>query len=131
MRRSRRRASWWSEVDLDTFLRGLPKADLQMHLEGSLEAELLLDLAARNGLQPRWKSAEALRAAYEFEDLQSFLELYYEGCRVLVHAAAFYDLTRAYLRQAHADAVVRAEVFIGPQSFTERGTPVAAVMDGI
>lgn len=102
-----------------------------MHLEGSIEAELLLELAARNGLRPRWQAPEALRAAYEFSDLQSFLDLYYEGCRVLVQARDFYDITRAYLRRAHADTVVRAEVFLGPQSFTERGIPIDAVMEGV
>jgi adenine deaminase len=117
--------------DLDAFIRCMPKAELHMHLEGSIEAELLLDLAVRNGMQPRWPTAEALRAAYRFRNLQSFLNLYYEGCRVLVQERDFYDITRAYLRRAHADAVVRAEVFIGPQGFTERGVPIAAVMYGV
>src|SRR4051794_35805117 len=118
-------------MDLDAFISGMPKAELHMHLEGSIEAEMLLDLAARNGLRPRWETADALRAAYQFSNLQSFLDLYYEGCRVLLREQDFYDITRAYLRRAHADSVVRAEVFIGPQSFTERGLPIAAVMDGV
>lgn len=92
---------------------------------------MLLALAERNGLWPRWTTAEALRAAYEFRDLQSFLDLYYEGCRVLTQARDFYDLTRAYLRRAAADTVVRAEIFVGPQSFTERGMPIADVMEGV
>ena len=79
----------------------------------------------------RWETPQALRAAYEFRNLQSFLDLYYAGCRVLVHERDFYQVTRAYLRRAHADAVVRAEIFIGPQGFTERGVPLAAVMDGV
>ena len=115
---------------MDTFIRGLPKAELHMHLEGSIEAELLLELAARNGLRPRWETPQALRSAYAFSDLQSFLDLYYEGCRVLVQERDFYDMTRAYLRRAHGDAVIRAEVFLGPQSFIERDVPLAAVMDG-
>lgn len=118
-------------MERDTFIRGLPKAELHMHLEGSIEAELLLDLAARNGLQPRWRTPEALRAAYEFSNLQSFLDLYYEGCRVLMQERDFYDITRAYLRRAHADSVLRAEVFLGPQSFTERGMPIAVAMEGV
>lgn len=118
-------------MDFDSFIRGLPKAELHMHLEGSIEAELLLEFAERNGLRPRWETAEALRAAYEFDNLQSFLDLYYEGCRVLVRERDFYDMTRAYLRRAHADAVVRAEVFLGPQGFTERDIPLATVMDGV
>lgn len=118
-------------MNLDTFIRGLPKAELHMHLEGSIEAELLLELATRNGLRPRWATPEALRAAYEFENLQAFLDLYYEGCRVLKQERDFYDITRAYLARAHADAVVRAEVFLGPQSFIESGVPLAPVMDGV
>ncbi|HEX3402146.1 MAG TPA: adenosine deaminase [Acetobacteraceae bacterium] len=118
-------------ADLDAFIQRIPKAELHMHLEGSIEAEHLLALAVRNGMRPRWETAEALRAAYRFSNLQSFLDLYYEGCRVLVHERDFYEITRAYLRRAHADAVVRAEVFVGPQGFTERGVPIAAVMDGV
>ena len=118
-------------MDPDAFIRGLPKAELHMHLEGSIEAELLLELAARNGLRPRWATPEALREAYEFENLQAFLDLYYEGCRVLMQERDFYDITRAYLTRARADAVVRAEVFLGPQSFTERGTPLAPIMNGV
>ncbi|HET7880704.1 MAG TPA: adenosine deaminase [Acetobacteraceae bacterium] len=117
--------------DLDDFIRRMPKAELHMHLEGSLEAELLLELAERNGVRLRWESPEAVRAAYQFDDLQSFLDLYYAGCRVLVRARDFYDMTRAYLRRAHADAVLRAEVFIGPQGFTEQSIPLSAVMEGI
>jgi adenosine deaminase len=115
----------------DAFIRALPKAELHMHLEGSIEAEQLLAIAERNGLRLRWASPEALRAAYQFRDLQAFLDLYYEGCRVLTQERDFYDLTRAYLRRAHADAVIRAEVFIGPQSFTERGVEIDAVMGGV
>jgi adenosine deaminase len=117
-------------MEFATFIRGLPKAELHMHLEGSIEAELLLELAARNGLRPRWETPQALRSAYAFSNLQSFLDLYYEGCRVLVRERDFYDMTRAYLHRAHVDAVIRAEVFLGPQSFIERGVALAAVMDG-
>jgi adenosine deaminase len=116
---------------LDAFIRGMPKAELHMHLEGSIEAELLLELAVRNAVRLRWETPEALRAAYQFDNLQSFLDLYYEGCRVLLREQDFHDITRAYLRRAHADAVVRAEVFIAPQGAAERGVPIAAVMDGV
>ena len=115
----------------DAFIRAMPKAELHMHLEGSIEAESLLAIAERNGLHPRWRTPQELRAAYRFRDLQAFLDLYYEGCRVLMQERDFYDITRAYLRRAHADAVVRAEVFIGPQSFTERGIAIDAVMHGV
>ena len=117
--------------DFSAFIRGLPKAELHMHLEGSIEPELMLDLAARNGVKLRWDSADELRAAYQFANLQSFLDLYFEGCRVLVHEQDFYDVTRAYLGRAREDGVIRAELFIGPQSFTERGIGIATVMNGV
>jgi adenosine deaminase len=113
------------------FVRSLPKAELHMHLEGSLEAELLFQLAERNDVALPWRSVEALRAAYRFDGLQSFLDLYYQGCQVLVREQDFYDLTRAYLARAHADGVVRAEAFFGPQSFTERGIPMGDILGGI
>jgi len=118
-------------TDLESFVRGLPKTDLHMHIEGSIEPQLMLDLAARNGMKLRWDTAEALRGAYQFKNLQSFLDLYFEGCKVLVTEADFRDVTRAYLRRAHEDGVIRAELFIGPQSFTERGTPIEALMTGV
>jgi adenosine deaminase len=102
-----------------------------MHLEGSLEPELLFALAARNQRELHWSSVQELRDAYHFSDLQSFLDLYYAGCRVLVTEQDFYDLTRAYLRRAVDDGVIRAEMFMGPQSFTTLGVPIAAVMNGV
>ena len=116
---------------IEAFVRGLPKTDLHMHIEGSIEPQLMLDLAARNGLKLRWDTAEALRGAYRFQNLQSFLDLYFEGCKVLVTESDFHNVTRAYLRRAHEDGVIRAEMFIGPQSFTERGTPIEALMSGV
>jgi adenosine deaminase len=113
------------------FVAGLPKAELHMHLEGSIEPELMFELAGRNGVALRWPDIGALRAAYRFENLQDFLNLYYDGCRVLVTAQDFYDMTRAYLRRAHADGVLRAEVFLGPQSHTRRGVAMAPMMDGV
>jgi adenosine deaminase len=116
---------------IEAFVRGLPKTDLHMHIEGSIEPQLMLDLAARNGLKLRWDTAEALRGAYQFRNLQSFLDLYFEGCKVLVTERDFHDVTRAYLRRAQEDRVIRAELFVGPQSFTERGTPIQALMSGV
>ncbi len=115
----------------DAFVRGLPKAELHVHLEGCLEPDLLFALAGRNNIKLRWDAPEALCAAYRFDNLQSFLDLFYEGCRVLLHAQDLYDLTRDYLRRAHADGVVRAEIFLGPQNFTPRGVPIDAVMEGV
>src|ERR1700748_1224733 len=98
--------------DMEAFIRGLPKAELHMHLEGSIEPEQLLELASRNGVRLQWDTADALRSAYRFRNLQEFLDLYYAGCRVLLHEKDFYQITRAYLRRAKDDGVVRAEVFI-------------------
>ncbi|MBN8896701.1 MAG: adenosine deaminase [Rhodospirillales bacterium] len=115
----------------EEFLRGLPKTELHMHLEGSLEPETLFMLARRNGVALRWDTPEALRAAYAFRDLPDFLALYFEACAVLCMERDFHDATAAYLRRAREDGVLHAEIFFGPQSFTDRGIPVAAMMDGI
>jgi adenosine deaminase len=118
-------------IDIDAFVRNMPKTDLHIHLEGSIEPELMVALAARNGVKLRWDTPDALRRAYEFQNLQTFLDLYFEGCKVIVTEADFYDVTQAYLHRAHEDGVIRAELFVGPQSFTERGTPIEALMSGI
>jgi len=115
----------------EQFVAGLPKAELHMHLEGSIEPDLFIRLARRNGVEIRWKTEEELRAAYRFEDLQDFLDLYYDGCRVLVAAQDFHDITREYLARAHADRVLHAEMFLGVQGHTTRGVPLAAAMDGV
>ncbi|MFJ4655805.1 adenosine deaminase [Nocardia sp. NPDC088792] len=117
-------------MDPSAFIAGLPKAELHVHLEGSIEPDLMFALAKRNDIELPWASPEHLRAAYDFRDLQSFLDLYYQGCRVLVGEQDFYDVTFAYLRRARAGTVVHAEMFLGPQSFLERGVDVAAVMNG-
>jgi len=115
----------------DAVIRGMPKAELHMHLEGSIEPDMMFALAERNAVPLRWESPRALRAAYEFDSLQSFLDLYYDGCRVMLHARDYHDVTQAYLRRAHADGVTRAEFFLAPQSATSRGVAVAAVMEGV
>ncbi len=116
---------------MEDFVRGLPKAELHLHIEGTLEPELMFALAARNGVELRFGSVEELRAAYEFDDLQSFLDIYYEGAACLVHEQDFYDLTWAYLERAAADGVRRAEIFFDPQTHTDRGVPMATVVGGI
>jgi adenine deaminase len=116
---------------IEDWIRKLPKAELHMHLEGSLEPDMLFALAERNRIPLRWTSVDDLRAGYEFENLTYFLSLYFEGCRVLVREQDFYDVTAAYLAKAHEHQVRRAEVFLGPQSFTERGVPLAAIMEGV
>lgn len=115
----------------DRFIAGLPKAELHMHIEGSIEPGLFIELARRNGVAIPWKTEEELRAAYRFKDLQAFLDLYYDGCRVLVHKQDFHDVTRAYLARAHADRVLHAELFLGPQGHTSRGVALATVLDGV
>ncbi len=113
------------------FIRSLPKAELHIHIEGSMEPEMMFALALRNGLRLPYGSVEEVRGAYEFNDLQSFLDLYYEGARVLVQEADFFDLTAAYLKRAHSDGVCHAEIFFDPQTHTARGVPFEVVISGI
>jgi adenosine deaminase len=117
--------------DTLAFVRALPKAELHVHIEGTLEPELMFQLASRNKLQLRYKSAEEVRAAYEFGDLQSFLDIYYESSSVLRTAQDFHDLAMAYFARAHADGVVRAEIFFDPQSHTSRGIALDIVIQGL
>ncbi len=116
---------------LPALLRTMPKAELHIHVEGSLEPELMFKLAARHGVALPYANVEALRAAYDFADLQSFLDLYYAGAAVLRGEADFFDLALAYLERAAADNVVHAEIFFDPQTHTERGVPIEAVILGL
>lgn len=109
----------------------LPKAELHLHIEGSLEPELLFALAARNGVAIPFASVEEVRAAYSFSNLQDFLDIYYQGMSVLLTEQDFYDLTWAYLERAHADTVRHVEIFFDPQGHTERGVAFETVLDGI
>ena len=95
-------------MDLDAYVRALPKAELHLHIEGSLEPEMMFELARRNGVALPWDSVEATRGAYAFSDLQSFLDLYYAGAAALIHERDFFDLAMAYFARAHADGVVHA-----------------------
>ena len=116
---------------LPELLRAMPKAELHIHIEGSLEPEMIFALAQRNGVQLPYASVAALRAAYQFTDLQSFLDLYYAGASVLLTEQDFYDMAWAYFERAHADGVVRSEVFFDPQTHTARGVPMGAVITGL
>jgi adenosine deaminase len=116
---------------LAEFVRGIPKAELHIHIEGSLEPELIFALAQRNGVSIPYPSVEALRAAYAFTNLQSFLDIYYAGASVLLKEQDFSDMAWAYFQRAHADRVTRAELFFDPQTHTERGVPFATVIDGL
>ncbi|MBA4265241.1 MAG: adenosine deaminase [Comamonadaceae bacterium] len=111
--------------------RTLPKAELHIHIEGSLEPELIFALAERNEVQLPYADVEALRAAYDFTDLQSFLDIYYAGASVLLQEADFYDMAWAYFERAHADHVVHAELFFDPQTHTARGVTMATVIEGL
>lgn len=117
--------------DLTAFVRALPKAELHLHLEGSLEPELMFALARRNGISIPFRTIEEVRAAYAFSNLQDFLDIYYQGANVLVTESDFHDLTRAYLERARADGVRHVEVSFDPQTHTERGVPFAVVLNGI
>jgi adenosine deaminase len=109
----------------------MPKAELHLHIEGTLEPELMFELASRNRVALPYKSPEEVRRAYQFSDLQSFLDIYYQGTRVLLRDRDFYDLTWAYLRKAHEQNVRHAEIFFDPQAHTERDVPIPAIIEGI
>lgn len=109
----------------------VPKVELHLHIEGSLEPELMLSLARRNGVQLPYDSVEDARAAYQFGNLEAFLDLYYRGMSVLCTEQDFYELTLAYLRRIHADNVVHTEVMFDPQAHLERGVAFETVLDGI
>ena len=112
-------------------VRAIPKAELHIHIEGSLEPELIFSLAQRNGVALPYPSVQALREAYAFTDLQSFLDIYYAGASVLLHEADFFDMAWAYFQRAHADRVRHAELFFDPQTHTARGVPVGTVIAGL
>ena len=116
--------------EMSSFIKGMPKTELHLHLEGTLEPELKLKLAARNGLALPYGSVDAMRAAYDFDDLRSFLAVYYEGMSVLLTERDFYDLAMAYFRKAHSQNVVYAEVFFDPQAHTTRGIRFGTVIEG-
>jgi adenine deaminase len=115
----------------DTLIKRLPKCELHIHIEGSLEPELMFALARRNGVRLPYESVEALRQAYRFSNLQDFLDLYYQGMSVLVTEQDFYDLARAYLERARADNVRHVEMFFDPQGHTARGIAFATVVGGL
>src|SRR5438105_2538663 len=117
--------------DPGAFARQLPKAELHLHIEGTLEPELMFELARRNGVPLSYASVDELRRAYVFSDLQSFLDIYYAGCQVLLKERDFYDLTWAYLARAAAQGVRHAEIFFDPQTHIDRGVAFETVINGI
>jgi adenine deaminase len=118
-------------MDIRQFIEGMPKAELHLHIEGSFEPELMFKIAKRNKIEIPFNSVEALKAAYNFSNLQEFLDIYYAGAAVLIHEEDFYDLTWAYLNKIHTQNVLHTEIFFDPQTHTERGISFDTVINGI
>jgi adenosine deaminase len=116
---------------VETFIRALPKIELHLHIEGSLEPELMFELAHRNNIDIPFKSAEEVRAAYEFSNLQDFLDIYYQGANVLIEEQDFFDLCWAYLLRCQQDNVQHSEIFFDPQTHTDRGIAFDTVVNGL
>lgn len=116
---------------MEKFLRDLPKAELHLHIEGTLEPELMFELAKRNQIELPFESVSEVKQAYNFQNLQSFLDIYYQATQVLQKEQDFYDLTWAYLQKAASQNVRHAEIFFDPQSHTERGIPFEIIHAGI
>ena len=109
----------------------MPKAELHLHIEGTMEPEMCFELAKRNHIELEYTSVDELRDAYQFKNLQDFLDIYYQGCKVLVEEQDFYDLTWAYLEKAYQQNVRHTEIFFDPQAHTTRGIPFKRVVDSI
>ncbi|NOJ13501.1 adenosine deaminase [Vibrio splendidus] len=116
---------------MDSFIKHLPKVELHLHIEGTLEPELMFQLAKRNNVSIPFDSPDQVRDAYQFYNLQSFLDIYYQGANVLIHEQDFYDLTWAYLLKCQQDNVVHTEIFFDPQTHTERGIAFEVITSGI
>jgi len=116
---------------IEEFIKALPKAELHLHIEGSLEPELMFELAERNNVPLPFASVEEVQAAYVFSDLQSFLDIYYAGTGVLLQVSDFFDLTWAYIQRVQKQNVRHIEIFFDPQTHTDRGIPFQTVITGI
>ncbi|MEZ8033418.1 adenosine deaminase [Vibrio crassostreae] len=116
---------------MDSFIKNLPKVELHLHIEGTLEPELMFQLAKRNNVSIPFENPDQVRDAYQFHNLQSFLDIYYQGANVLIHEQDFYDLTWAYLLRCQQDNVVHTEIFFDPQTHTERGVAFDTIITGI
>ncbi len=117
--------------DLKNFINQIPKAELHLHIEGSFEPELMFNIASRNGVKIKYATVEELKKAYDFNNLQEFLDIYYAGAGALLTKKDFYDLTWAYLEKAHEQNVVHTEIMFDPQTHTDRGIPFSYVIEGI
>lgn len=119
------------DENLKRYILNIPRAELHVHIEGTLEPELLFEIAKRNNIELKHASIEELKQSYEFNNLQEFLNIYYAGAKVLLHEQDFYDLAMAYLKRAHEDSVVHAEIFFDPQTHTNRGISFETVINGL
>ncbi len=120
-----------ADFNIEDYIAGLPKAELHLHIEGTLEPEMMLALAERNGVDLPYSTLDDVRAAYQFDCLQDFLDVYYAGMSVLQTEQDFHDLTFAYLQRAHADNVLHCEIFFDPQGHTDRGIAFETALNGI
>ena len=120
-----------SNQTVEEFITGIPKAELHLHIEGTLEPELMFKISRRNGIELKYTSVEELRRAYDFNNLQEFLDIYYQGAGVLIKEQDFYDMTWAYLEKAHSQNIIHTEIFFDPQTHTERGVEFGTVIKGI
>lgn len=116
---------------LDQFIDGLPKAELHLHIEGSFEPELMFQIADRNKIKLKYENIDSLKAAYNFNNLQEFLDIYYEGANVLINEEDFYDLTMAYFKKINSENVIHTEIMFDPQTHTDRGINFGTVINGI
>jgi len=117
--------------NIESFIEKMPKAELHIHIEGSFEPELMFEIAQRNAISLKYKTVDEVRAAYQFNNLQEFLDIYYAGASVLIKQKDFYDMTMAYLEKAHLENVLHTEIFFDPQTHTERGIAFETVIEGI
>lgn len=118
-------------MTIENFINGIPKAELHVHIEGTFEPELMFEIAQRNNINIKYKSIDELREAYNFNNLQEFLDIYYAGASVLIHEQDFYDMTWAYMEKLHSQNVLHAEIFFDPQTRTDRGIQFSTVITGI
>ncbi len=120
-----------SKISTEDFIKGIPKAELHLHIEGSFEPELMFEIAKRNNKQLKYKTVHELKKAYNFNNLQDFLDIYYAGAGVLIEEQDFYDLTWAYLLKVHGQKVIHTEIFFDPQTHTERDVKFSTAIEGI
>ena len=118
-------------MTIEKYISGIPKAELHVHIEGTFEPELMFKIAQRNNIKIKYKSVEELKKAYDFNNLQEFLDIYYSGASVLIHEQDFYDMTWAYMEKLHSQNVLHAEIFFDPQTHTDRGVQFSTVITGI